>query len=83
MEHVRCQSYDLLITDLKMPQMNGFEVLKLLRMAKVGNSRSIPVIAANRFGGCKAEDLREAGFSACLKEARFRLRNCCRYAQNA
>lgn len=68
MEHVRCQSYDLLITDLKMPQMNGFEVLKLLRMAKVGNSRSIPVIAATASGSCKAEDLREAGFSACLKK---------------
>ena len=50
MEHVRSRSYDLLITDLKMPRTNGFEVLKLLRMANVGNSRSIPVIASTASG---------------------------------
>lgn len=68
MEHIRCQNYDLLITDLKMPRMNGFEVLKLLRMANVGNSRSIPVIAATASGNCNTEDLYGAGFSACLKK---------------
>ena len=35
MEHVRSRSYDLLITDLKMPRTNGFEVLKLLKFDQV------------------------------------------------
>ena len=68
MECIRRQNYDLLITDLKMPQMNGFDVLKLLRTANVGNSRTIPVIAATASGGCNTADLHEAGFSACLKK---------------
>ncbi len=61
MECIRRQNYDLLITDLKMPQMNGFDVLKLLRTANVGNSRTIPVIAATASGGCNTADLHEAG----------------------
>ena len=68
MEHVRSRSYDLLITDLKMPRTNGFEVLKLLRMANVGNSRSIPVIASTASGNCDTGDLYAAGFSGCLKK---------------
>lgn len=68
MECIRRQNYDLMITDLKMPQMNGFDVLKLLRTANVGNSRTIPVIAATASGGCNTADLHEAGFSACLKK---------------
>ena len=63
MEHVRSRSYDLLITDLKMPRTNGFEVLKLLRMANVGNSRSIPVIAEYRIGKLRYGILYAAGFS--------------------
>ena len=39
MECIRRQNYDLLITDLKMPQMNGFDVLKLLRTANVRETR--------------------------------------------
>ena len=68
MEHIRNQNYDLLITDLKMPQMNGFDVLKLLRIANVGNSQTIPVIAATASGNCDMAVLHEAGFSACLKK---------------
>lgn len=66
-EHLRYQNYDVLITDLKMPQMNGFDVLKLLRMANVGNSRTIPVIAATATGG-DISGLSEAGFVACLRK---------------
>lgn len=66
-EHLRYQNYDVLITDLKMPQMNGFDVLKLLRMANVGNSRTIPVIAATATGG-NIPGLSEAGFAACLRK---------------
>lgn len=68
MEHIRNQNYDLLITDLKMPQMNGFDVLKLLRIANVGNSQTIPVIAATASGNCDMAVLHEAGFSTCLKK---------------
>lgn len=67
-ERIRHQNYDLLITDLRMPQMNGFDVLKLLRIANVGNSQTIPVIAATAASNCNINDLRKAGFSACLSK---------------
>ena len=47
---MRAKDYDLLITDLKMPEVNGYEVLELLRTSEIGNSRTIPVVAATAAG---------------------------------
>lgn len=66
MEAMRTKDYDLLITDLKMPEINGFEVLELLRSSHVGNSKTIPVIVATASGSCTEEELLAHGFSACL-----------------
>lgn len=68
MEMIREKQYDLLITDLKMPEVNGYEVLELLRTSNVGNSRSIPVIVATASGSCQTEDFLAAGFSAHLSK---------------
>ena len=68
MEMIRVKQYDLLITDLKMPEVNGYEVLELLRTSNVGNSRSIPVIVATASGSCQTEDFLTAGFSAHLSK---------------
>ena len=46
MEMVRRKEYNLLLTDLNMPGMNGFELLELLRSSNVGNSQTIPVVVA-------------------------------------
>lgn len=66
MEAIRTEKYDLLITDLKMPEMNGYEVLELLRSSDLGNSKTIPVIVATALGSCTEEELLAHGFSACL-----------------
>ena len=66
MEAIRTKSYDLLITDLKMPETNGYEVLELLRSSDIGNSKTIPVIVATASGSCTEEELLAHGFSACL-----------------
>lgn len=66
MDAVSRSRYDLLITDLKMPDMNGYEVLELLRTSNVGNSRTIPVVVATASGSCNEEELMERGFAACL-----------------
>lgn len=68
MEMIRIKNYDLLITDLKMPEMNGYEVLELLRTSHVGNSRTIPVVVATASGSCRTDDLLAAGFSAHLSK---------------
>ncbi|WP_302613617.1 hybrid sensor histidine kinase/response regulator, partial [uncultured Bacteroides sp.] len=44
MEMIRRKTYSLLLTDLNMPEINGFELLELLRTSNVGNSKTIPVV---------------------------------------
>lgn len=66
MEAIRSGMYDMLITDLKMPETNGYEVLELLRSSDIGNSKTIPVVIATASGSCTEEELLAQGFSACL-----------------
>ena len=66
MELIRKKEYALLLTDLNMPEINGFELLELLRTSNVGNSRAIPVVVATASGSCSKEELIERGFAGCL-----------------
>ena len=66
MEMVRRKEYNLLLTDLNMPGINGFELLELLRSSNVGNSQTIPVVVATASGSCDAEELLAKGFAGCL-----------------
>lgn len=65
-DKMRGKDYDLLITDLKMPEVNGYEVLELLRTSDIGNSCTIPVVAATAAGLITEEELKSAGFTAML-----------------
>lgn len=60
------KDYNLLITDLKMPEVNGYEVLELLHTSEIGNSKTIPIVAATAAGFITEEELRSAGFTAML-----------------
>ena len=66
MEMIRKKEYSLLLTDLNMPEINGFELLELLRTSNVGNSKTIPVVVTTASGSCSKEELMERGFSGCL-----------------
>ncbi|MCM0238795.1 response regulator [Bacteroides fragilis] len=66
MELLRKHSYDLLITDLRMPDMDGYQLLELLRRSNVGNSKTIPVLAATARADRNTEAFTEAGFAGCL-----------------
>ena len=65
-ELIRHKQYDLLITDLRMPGHNGYDILELLRTSNVNNSKTIPVIVATASGSCTKEELLEKGFSDCI-----------------
>ena len=54
---MRMKDYDLLITDLKMPEVNGYEI---------GNSQTIPIVAATAAGYVEEEELKRKGFAAVL-----------------
>lgn len=66
MEALRIRNYDFAIVDLKMPEMNGYEVLELMRSSSIGNSKKIPVIVATASGSCDEDELLAHGFTACL-----------------
>ena len=66
MEMIRRKEYNLLVTDLNMPEINGFELLELLRTSNVGNSKTIPVVVTTASGSCSKEELIERGFAGCL-----------------
>lgn len=66
MEMIRRKEYSLLLTDLNMPEINGFELLELLRTSNVGNSKTIPVVVTTASGSCDAEELLKRGFAGCL-----------------
>jgi len=66
MEMIRRKEYSLLLTDLNMPEINGFDLLELLRTSNVGNSKTIPVVVTTASGSCSKEELMERGFSGCL-----------------
>lgn len=66
MELIRKKEYSLLLMDLNMPEINGFELLELLRSSNVGNSKTIPVVVTTASGSCDKEEFMERGFADCL-----------------
>lgn len=66
MELIRKKEYALLLTDLNMTEINGFELLELLRTSNVGNSKTIPVVVTTASSSCSKEELMEHGFTGCL-----------------
>jgi CheY-like chemotaxis protein len=53
-------SFDMVITDLKMEPMDGYELVRQLRQ----RSQTIPIVAASGFSGPKTQDrLSELGFN--------------------
>ena len=65
-EMIRRKEYSLLLTDLNMPNINGFDLLELLRSSNVGNSKTIPVVVTTASGSCSKEEIIERGFAGCL-----------------
>ena len=63
---MRCQDYDLLLSDIQMPGTNGFNLLALLRSSTIGNSRTIPVVAMTARGDREKKSYLDAGFTACI-----------------
>ena len=66
MELIEEHHYDAVITDLKMPGTNGYDVLMLLKTSDVGNCKDIPVIVSTMTSLITEEELIQRGFSGCL-----------------
>lgn len=57
---------DIIFTDIQMPAMNGFELLKSIRNLGVSRERTVPVIAITARSDMNEEDFRSQGFAGCL-----------------
>ena len=65
-EEMRKKNYDLLLTDIQMPNTDGFKLLELLLKSRIGNSKEIPVVAMTARSESEREDLLNAGFDGCI-----------------
>lgn len=70
LDELMCQlrdfTFDLLLTDIQMPAINGLDLLRLLRTSNTPQARSIPVIAVTARSEMDEAILREHGFAGCL-----------------
>ena len=65
-EEMRNKDYDLVLTDIQMPDTNGYRVLELLRKSRIGNSRTVPVVAMTAREDGDRQALLDAGFDGCI-----------------
>lgn len=65
-DRLRSSTFDVLLTDIQMPAINGFELVKLLRASNIPQARTIPVIAVTARSEMDEAALREHGFAGCL-----------------
>lgn len=65
-EEMRKRNYDLLLTDIQMPNTDGFKLLELLRRSRIGNSKEIPIVAMTARSEGEREALLDAGFDGCI-----------------
>lgn len=65
-EQLYKKKFDCLLTDIQMPAINGFDLLKLLRASNIPQAKEIPVFAVTARNDIDEKNLREHGFAGCL-----------------
>ena len=58
--------YDLVLTDVQMPDTDGFGLLRLLRNSDIGNSRTIPVAVMTARSDGNSGIYEKEGFAGCI-----------------
>lgn len=66
MECMRTQWFDLVLTDIMMPDVNGFELLELLRTTNIPVAKMVPVVAMTARAERNCDEFLRAGFAGCL-----------------
>ena len=66
LDALRSGHFDVLLTDVQMPAINGFDLLKLLRASNIPQAQTIPVIAVTARSDMKPEEFKAHGFAGCL-----------------
>ena len=66
LDALRNDTFDVLLTDVQMPAISGFDLLNLLRASNIPQARTIPIIAVTARSDMQRDDFVEHGFSGCL-----------------
>ncbi len=63
---LRTSTFDVLLTDVQMPALNGFDLLKLLRSSNIPQAHTLPVIAVTARSELSVTHFIRHGFAGCL-----------------
>lgn len=66
LDALRTDTFDVLLTDVQMPAINGFDLLQLLRASNIPQARTIPIIAVTARSDMQREEFTAHGFAGCL-----------------
>lgn len=66
LDALRTDTFDVLLTDVQMPALNGFDLLNLLRASNIPQARTIPVIAVTARSDMQRDEFLKHGFTGCL-----------------
>lgn len=58
--------YDMVLTDVQMPDTDGFALLRLLRNSDIGNSKTIPIAVMTARSDSNTEIYEKEGFVGCI-----------------
>ena len=67
-EWLRSRSFAVVITDIQMPQVDGYQLLRMIRESDMEGADRLPVVALSANVGKEQEHYREAGFTAFLNK---------------
>lgn len=62
------QDYDLMLSDIQMPELNGFELVKLIRALPERKFKTLPIVALSADSDKHESEYLQAGFSAYLSK---------------
>lgn len=63
---IRKEHFDVLLTDIQMPALNGIELLRTVRQTQPSSNGTMPVIALTARQDLTESDFKEKGFATCL-----------------
>lgn len=63
---LREKHFDIILTDVQMPAINGFDLLKLLRASNIPQAKTIPIVAVTARSDMNESEFLQHGFAGCL-----------------